>query len=298
MKTQTKQKSRFRGFYTALFPEPADDRCRLCLCVPPDQSDTGAEPQFPERTDGTDRSRIETEPYEAPVVGVQTDVAKPAETTAPPAATTAPATETAATAAETVPETAPPEETPVHQLTPPLADFAILNPFSDGELIKSETTGTWQTHNGVDLSCAAGADVFAIDTGTVSKVCSDALWGYTVTIDHDNGVTSRYCGLDGSLEVREGDTVQTGQKNRCDRCQSGLGECPGTAPASGSAEKRRVCRSHGIFRLITAHKKRDDVSTVPYILFRLLCMLFRQIPVGVKAMEIRSRSLGHLCQGH
>lgn len=143
---------------------------------------------------------------------MQTDVAKPAETTAPPAATTAPATETAATAAETVPETVPPEEAPVHQLTPPLADFAILNPFSDGELIKSETTGTWQTHNGVDLSCAAGADVFAIDTGTVSKVCSDALWGYTVTIDHDNGVTSRYCGLDGSLEVREGDTVQTGQK--------------------------------------------------------------------------------------
>ena len=135
-------------------------------------------------------------------------------------------TASAPTAAETVPETAPPEETPIHQLTPPLADFAILNPFSDGELIKSETTGTWQTHNGVDLSCAAGADVFAIDTGTVSKVCSDALWGYTVTIDHDNGVTrrycgalppetavpSRYCGLDGSLEVREGDTVQTGQK--------------------------------------------------------------------------------------
>ena len=27
-----------------------------------------------------------------------------------------------------------------------------------------------------------------------------------------NGITSRYCGLDGTLEVREGDTVQTGQK--------------------------------------------------------------------------------------
>ena len=100
----------------------------------------------------------------------------------------------------------------MHQLTPPLSDFSILNPFSDGELVKSETTGTWQTHNGVDLSCAAGSDVFAIDTGTVSEVCSDALWGYTVTIDHDNGITSRYCGLDSTLEVREGDTVQTGQK--------------------------------------------------------------------------------------
>ena len=52
----------------------------------------------------------------------------------------------------------------------------------------------------------------AIDIGTVSSVCNDALWGYTVTIDHDNGVTSRYCGLDGSLEVREGDAVQSGQK--------------------------------------------------------------------------------------
>ena len=62
-------------------------------------------------------------------------------------------------------------------------------------------------------TCAsASARVAAIDIGTVSSVCNDALWGYTVTIDHDNGVTSRYCGLDGSLEVREGDAVQSGQK--------------------------------------------------------------------------------------
>ena len=212
MKTQTKQKSRFRGFYTALFLSLLMIGA-ACVFAYRQTSQTLEQNlnSLNEQMELTE-AESETEPYEAPVVGVQTDVAKPAETTAPPAATTAPATETAATAAETVPETAPPEEAPVHRLTPPLADFAILNPFSDGELIKSETTGTWQTHNGVDLSCAAGADVFAIDTGTVSKVCSDALWGYTVTIDHDNGVTSRYCGLDGSLEVREGDTVQTGQK--------------------------------------------------------------------------------------
>lgn len=188
MKTQTKQKSRFRGFYTALFLSLLMIGA-ACVFAYRQTSQTLEQNlnSLNEQMELTE-AESETEPYEAPVVGVQTDVAKPAETTAPP------------------------EEAPVHQLTPPLADFAILNPFSDGELIKSETTGTWQTHNGVDLSCAAGADVFAIDTGTVSKVCSDALWGYTVTIDHDNGVTSRYCGLDGSLEVREGDTVQTGQK--------------------------------------------------------------------------------------
>ena len=178
MKTQTKQKSRFRGFYTALFLSLLMIGA-ACVFAYRQTSQTLEQNlnSLNEQMELTE-AESETEPYEAPVVGVQTDVAKPAETTAPPAATTAPATETAATAAETVPETAPPEEAPVHQLTPPLADFAILNPFSDGELIKSETTGTWQTHNGVDLSCAAGADVFAIDTGTVSKVCSDALWGY------------------------------------------------------------------------------------------------------------------------
>ena len=168
MKTQTKQKSRFRGFYTALFLSLLMIGA-ACVFAYRQTSQTLEQNlnSLNEQMELTE-AESETEPYEAPVVGVQTDVAKPAETTAPPAATTAPATETAATAAETVPETAPPEETPIHQLTPPLADFAILNPFSDGELIKSETTGTWQTHNGVDLSCAAGADVFAIDTGTVS----------------------------------------------------------------------------------------------------------------------------------
>ena len=101
------------------------------------------------------------------------------------------------------PETQPEAEAPAHHLTAPLTEYTVLAPFSDGELVKSETTGTWQTHNGVDLACEAGSDVYAIDIGTVSSVCNDALWGYTVTINHDNGVTSRYCGLDGSLEVRE-----------------------------------------------------------------------------------------------
>lgn len=93
-----------------------------------------------------------------------------------------------------------------------MTECNVLNPFSGGELVKSETTGTWQTHNGVDLSCETGTDVFSVDTGTVKEVCQDALWGYTITIDHNNGVISRYCGLDGSVEVREGDDVQPGQK--------------------------------------------------------------------------------------
>ena len=189
MKTQTKPKSKFRGFYTALALSLVMIGA-ACVFAYRQTSQT-LEQNLNSLSEQMEVTTTATLPYEAPVVGVQTDVAMETETTV----TATSATEETA-APETTPETtAPetePEETPMHQLTPPLSDFSILNPFSDGELVKSETTGTWQTHNGVDLSCAAGSDVFAIDTGTVSEVCSDALWGYTVTIDHDNGITSRY----------------------------------------------------------------------------------------------------------
>ncbi|MCD8219710.1 MAG: M23 family metallopeptidase [Ruminococcus sp.] len=117
---------------------------------------------------------------------------------------------------------------PVHQFIPSLTEYRVLQAFSDGELVKSETTGTWQTHNGVDLACVEGAEVFAIDVGTVSEICNDALWGYTITIDHDNGIVSRYCGLDGSVDVREGDTVQSGQK---------IGKVGNTADIESALEK-------------------------------------------------------------
>lgn len=90
-------------------------------------------------------------------------------------------------------------------------DGEILAEFSNGELVKSETTGTWQTHNGADIAAEEGSAVCAIDNGTVSEVVKDALWGVCVTIDHGNGIVSRYCGLSGSLNVKEGDTVESGQ---------------------------------------------------------------------------------------
>lgn len=207
MKTQTKSKSKFRGFYTALALSLLMIGA-ACVFAYRQTSET-LEQNLNSLTEQMEMTTVASEKYEAPVAGVKTDVVKETKTTMTTALSTAAETaQTVETTATAKTET----ETPVHQLTPPIADFSILNPFSDGELVKSETTGTWQTHNGVDLSCTVGSDVCAIDTGTVSEVCSDALWGYTVTIDHDNGITSRYCGLDGSLEIREGDTVQSGQK--------------------------------------------------------------------------------------
>ena len=79
----------------------------------------------------------------------------------------------------------------------------ILNPFSNFELVKSKTTGVWQTHNGVDISGNLGDEIKAMTSGTVIEVTEDALWGVCVTIDHGNGITARYCNLNKALLSRQ-----------------------------------------------------------------------------------------------
>lgn len=123
---------------------------------------------------------------------------------------TEPMTETQP-ATEMQPETQPSdEESFAHVLVMPIQG-EVISQFSGGELVKSETTGTWQTHNGMDIAAEEGTPVCAIDNGTVADVTKDALWGICVEIDHGNGVVSRYCGLSPSLSVKAGDTVESGQ---------------------------------------------------------------------------------------
>lgn len=86
----------------------------------------------------------------------------------------------------------------------------VICEFSNGELVKSPTTGAWQTHNGVDISGAIGTDVRAMYGGTVTEVTNEALWGICITIDHGNGLSARYCGLSKDTSVEAGSEVRSG----------------------------------------------------------------------------------------
>ncbi|MBR0485444.1 MAG: peptidoglycan DD-metalloendopeptidase family protein [Oscillospiraceae bacterium] len=116
------------------------------------------------------------------------------------------------------PETAPAiPETETETIVPASAETPcwplngeILEAFSNGELVKSQTTGIWQTHNGIDIAGTLGDTVCAVNTGLVRNIENDALWGVTVTIDHQNGIISRYCSLNNGLSVSVGDTVEKG----------------------------------------------------------------------------------------
>lgn len=83
----------------------------------------------------------------------------------------------------------------------------IIQEFSGDELVKNQTTGAWQTHNGTDISGAAGDEVRAMASGTVTDVLEDPLWGVVVVIDHNDGIVARYCGLNKGLNVEKGNSV-------------------------------------------------------------------------------------------
>lgn len=87
----------------------------------------------------------------------------------------------------------------------------IINPYSGGELVKSETLGVWKTHDGIDIAAEAGTAVAAMMKGTVSEVKDDPLWGISVIIDHGDGVIGHYCNLGENLNVKSGQQVSMGE---------------------------------------------------------------------------------------
>lgn len=144
-----------------------------------------------------------------------TSTPKPAAT-APPAATL-PAEAIIVDPAEPVDEIIPHDDAePVvnaklENIKSPLDDISdVIAIFSGGELVKNLTTGSWQTHNGTDISAEVGSDVYAVSNGEITEITNDPVWGVTAVLDHHNGYVTRYCGLSDGLSVQEGDMLVSG----------------------------------------------------------------------------------------
>lgn len=100
-----------------------------------------------------------------------------------------------------------------HKISFPLEEEKeIIQEFSNGELVKSESENCWKTHNGTDFSASKGDKIFATDTGVILSVQEEGLWGITVTIDHENGYVTRYTGLGNDISVQVDDKVESGQQ--------------------------------------------------------------------------------------
>ncbi len=86
----------------------------------------------------------------------------------------------------------------------------IINEFSNGELVKT-SAGVWRTHDGIDIKADIGTEVKAMTKGTVNEVYADSLWGNCVVVDHGDGITGYYFGLEPQMNVTAGDEILAGQ---------------------------------------------------------------------------------------
>ena len=76
----------------------------------------------------------------------------------------------------------------------------VQKEFSGNTLVRSETMEDWRTHNGIDIACSLGDTAVAIQSGEVTYMMQEDMWGYVVELRLDSGIRARYCGLDAPAE--------------------------------------------------------------------------------------------------
>ena len=86
----------------------------------------------------------------------------------------------------------------------------VIGNHSGGELVKYEALDEWRTHDGIDISAEAGAEIKASGDGKILSVTNDPLWGTVVEISHEGNFVTIYSGLAPEVSVKTGDEVKTG----------------------------------------------------------------------------------------
>jgi len=93
----------------------------------------------------------------------------------------------------------------------PVQEVKILKDYSMDALVWNATLKHYKVHNGIDFAGEDGTDVMSVYAGTVSNITYDILNGYTVTVVHNDKLTTTYSSLN-EPTVTVGQTVAKGEK--------------------------------------------------------------------------------------
>ena len=104
------------------------------------------------------------------------------------------------------------EETPISVFYSFPLGNKVAREYSKGEIVKNKTTNDWRTHNGVDINGAKSDQVNAISDGVVTELEHSEIWGTIITINHGNGFTARYYGLQKDGTVNPGEEIKANSK--------------------------------------------------------------------------------------
>lgn len=94
------------------------------------------------------------------------------------------------------------------QLSEPVPGMTVIYGFSGETLMYNDVLDDWRTHDGIDIEADIGCSVSAAADGTVSYA-GDGTYGGTVTIEHENGLSTTYSQL-GDINVTEGESISQG----------------------------------------------------------------------------------------
>lgn len=95
--------------------------------------------------------------------------------------------------------------------TNPLDTTTVLMGFSDKELQYNASLNQWEAHKAMCFGAEADANVYAVFGGVVESVEKSYLMGTTITIKHNDQLSTVYSSLAQEPAVKEGDTVAKGQ---------------------------------------------------------------------------------------
>ncbi|MBQ0099498.1 MAG: M23 family metallopeptidase, partial [Firmicutes bacterium] len=93
--------------------------------------------------------------------------------------------------------------------TSPIEKYDSYDGYSD-TLHYNSTLRRYESHKAMDFFAEEGTSVCAVFGGVVESVTNDLLKGYTITIDHGNGLKSIYNSLLDGDNVIEGQAVNKG----------------------------------------------------------------------------------------
>ena len=90
--------------------------------------------------------------------------------------------------------------------TPPLKNYEISKEYSKDTLQYSATYNDMRLHTGIDLVPFESLVVYSCSSGTVASIDTGTVMGDVITVEHENNIFIRYCGVK-NIKVKVGDTV-------------------------------------------------------------------------------------------
>ena len=94
----------------------------------------------------------------------------------------------------------------------PVENGRCIKEYTEASVVYNKTLGVYTGHMGMDITGDEGARVLCAYDGKITAIESGYLTGTTITVEHGNGLKTRYNSVDANENISVGDTVKQGDE--------------------------------------------------------------------------------------